>query len=218
MAIAFDTANSQYTGSGTTNTISMTLGASADILIAFAMGVGRNVTGITWNGVAMTQFATVTSSAGDFRSYGFYLLAPATGTHNLISTISSSGETYLGGISYSGAKQSGQPDASATSNPVGAGTSLVQSVTTVADNSWTACIMLGDAGGVAAGTGSTQRASILNGALGFFDSNGAKTPAGSTSMTQTCNSGVRAGIIVSIAPAVAAASATPRRRMVLGIG
>lgn len=209
MAIAYDTAATKYQGTGTTNTQALTLSGSADYLVAFVMVVGsKTVSGVTWNGTAMTQIGSpVTANGGGFACYAFHLVAPDTGTHDLVSTISASGETYLGGIAYSGAAQTGQPDAVAVSNPSSSASSLVQSLTTIADNSWTACCMLGDQGGVSAGAGSTTRGSVLNTAWGIFDSNAAVTPAGSTSMTVNCTaSTARTGIIISIAPFVAGGS------------
>lgn len=214
MAIAFDTAKTKYSGSGSSSTQSIVVSGTSDFAIGFAMvPIARSMTSLAWNGTNMTQVATVNASF--FKLYAYYLTGISTGTANLVGTADSSTEIYMGAIFYSGASQSGQPDASNTAN--GTGTSITQTVTTISDNAWTACCTLADVGGLAASTGSTLRDAIQNGAWGIFDSNTAKTPAGSTSMVQTMNSGNRAGIIVSFSPAGSASTATPTR-MLMGIG
>lgn len=197
MAIAYQAAGTKYQGTGTSSTLSIASGTSHDFAVGFAMvPIAKTMSSLAWNGTNMTQITTVNASF--FKLYAYYIPTPSTGTNNLVGTASASTEIYMGAIFYSGASPTGQPDASATAN--GTGTTLTQTVTTVADNCWTACCTLADAGGLAASTGSTTRGSILNTAWGIFDSNAAKTPAGSTSMTQSMNSGNRAGIIVSFKP------------------
>lgn len=202
MAIAFDVAGTAYVPTASTNSITIVPSGSADFLVAFTMvPIARNCSGVTWNSVGMTLIDTQNSSF--FQLKAWYLKSPATGSHSLVATADASTEIYLGGMFYSGTDTTTQPDASAKQNNA-SGTTITQTVTTIADNSWLACCTLADGGGLAASTGSTTRGSILNTAFGVFDSNGAKSPAGSYSMIQTLNNSNNAGIIVSFKPLVAA--------------
>lgn len=206
MALAFDTHGMNYVASGTTNTQSITP-TTADVLIVYTMvPLARTVSGITWNGVALTSIDT--QSASFFKLQAWYLKSPATGSNSLVATVDSSSESYVGAMFYSGADLTTQPDVSAKQNNA-SGTTITQTVTTVADNAWLTCCTLADAGGLAASTGSTQRANQF-GAFGIFDSNGAKSPAGSYSMVQTTNSGNNAGIIVGIKELVAAGAVSSK--------
>ena len=156
------------------------------------------MTGATYNGVAMTLVVKF-QSAGWRWMYLFYLAAPATGAHTL--TVNWTGSTYceINAASYTGVSQTGQPGANATNSNSGAST-LTSTVTTVADNSW--CVLLGggQSGTIAAGAGTTRRATTLVG--GILDSAAAITPAGSSSLTHTQLSGgvPIGGIIAAIAP------------------
>lgn len=201
MAIAFDIAATKYVSSGTTNTQTIVPSGSADFLVVFTMvPIARTVSGVTWNSVAMTSIDTQNSTA--FKLQAWYLKSPATGSNSLIVTANASTEIYAGALFYSGTNITTQPDVSAKQNNA-SGTTITQTVTTTVDNAWLACCTLADVGGLASSTGSTTRGSILNTAFGVFDSNSAKSPAGSYSMLQTMNNGNNTGIIIGIKPFVA---------------
>lgn len=82
------------------------------VVVAWTASATRTVTGVTYNGVALTQVASArrevtfidTSVSGvDI----WYLINPATGTHNIIATVSAVGTfVWGGGISFTGAHQS----------------------------------------------------------------------------------------------------------------
>lgn len=200
--MAFDIAGTQYTASGTTNTQTIVPSGSANSLTVFTMvPILRTVTGITWNGVALSLLDT--QNATFFKLQAWHLKSPATGSNSLVVTADSSTEIYAGAMFHTLANITTQPDVVGKQNNV-LGTSITQTVTTVADNVWLLCCTLADGGGLAASTGSTTRGSILNTAFGVFDSNGAKSPAGSYSMVQTMNNANNAGIIIGIKPLVAA--------------
>lgn len=202
MAIAFDIAATKYTASGTTNTQTIVPSGSANFLVVFTMvPIARTVSGVTWNGVALTSIDTQNTSF--FKLQAWYLKSPATGSNSLVVTANASTEIYAGAMFYSDANTTTQPDVSGKQNNA-SGTTITQTVTTATDNAWLACCTLADGGGLAASTGSTTRGSILNTAFGVFDSNGAKSPAGSYSMLQTMNNANNAGIIIGIKPSVAA--------------
>ena len=212
MAIALDTAVSQRVSSGT-NTVPMTIGASANYLVVHVVVLSGTVS-VTWNGVSMTQVGvTATSAANGYKSYSYYLAAPATGTHNIVATQSGSTTLYVMGISYSGVAQTA-PEAAVASNPSGGATSLVQTITTLTANAWTTCSSTNDQQppNLTASTNSTLRGSVMDNSVGAFDSNGPIASPGSFSMTQTGGSSVnRMGIILSLAPLASTASAPDLR-------
>lgn len=174
------------------------VGAFGDTLISDPTCAG--ITGATYNGVSMTQMPTVSPSGvpGDRCIYLFYLIAPATGANNVV--VSAGSSIVIGGMSasYTGAKQSGVPDASAANTQSNTAT-FTASVTVVAANSWTFLYAKNNFDAPGAGTGSTLRQSADG--QGIFDSNGPLS-AGSQSMSATSASSTSdwAGIMVSFAP------------------
>lgn len=202
MAIAFNAANQQVVSGSLTNTIALSSSGSNRLVIAVIADDGKGTMDVTYNGASLTSILGVEDTSGFFKFHFFYLLNPDTGSNNLVATRGiNTGDFYLIGATYTGIKQTGQPDAS-TTNAQTAGTSQTTSITTVADNSWSMLLTGADSGNLAASTNSSLRGSILNGFFGFFDSNSAITPASSFSMSTTMNSGLRTAIMVSFAPAI----------------
>jgi hypothetical protein len=195
MAITFDAAtDGGNVNPGTSLTWSHT--CTGSLLILFVgfngdnIGAADDITSVTYNGVSMTLAAKQINpaSGGDRDTYLYYLLGPATGAHNVVISCTSSHVLQGGAVSYTGVKQSGQPDATAINFEVTpSAKTLTTSVTTVADNCWTVLVEgCFDAANPLAGAGSTRRTfDGVNGGWGLFDSNAPKTPAGSTSMTTT---------------------------------
>lgn len=211
MAIAVDATSSSANQTGSSVTFAHTCGGSNRILVvavSIAAGI-PTVSGITYNGVALTQIATVLGVAADRRTELWYLIAPATGANNIVVTLSGAPGAFfnVGAVSYTGVKQTGQPDATANTNNTSNVTTTSQAVTTVDDNCWlVGAICDGAADGSAVQSGTTFRLSVYNrvGAAGyelfFIDSNGAKTPAGSYSLGETHNSNRSAIIVASLSP------------------
>lgn len=212
MAIAYDTFTNGSFTSGTSRTFAHTCTGSDRILfVETVINTSTDlVTGVTYNGVSMTRIQTVSPTANR-RLYLYYLIAPATGSNNVV--ISASSSTFIGGnaSSYTGVAQSGtiidvSTTVTDTSSPIDT------TLTTTVDNCWT--ILCGTMDGTVAFTASTG--STLRGGNGLysdvqiFDSNGPKTPAGSTTMTVTnasVSGSVPAGMIMAaFAPAVAPVS------------
>lgn len=208
MAIAFDVATSGgIVNPGTSLTFSHTCTGSDRILLVFAFGAtsGDVITGATYAGTSMTAVSTAFQLTGDRMVHCWYLINPASGANNVVISASSS-QTIAGcSTSYTGAKQTGQPDASNTGqNP--SATSLSLSVTTIADNCWTVLLTRTDGTNNTAGTNTTER---LDNATGYaiFDRNAAITPAGSSTLsTSAANPSPYGGWIVSVAPAVSTSS------------
>lgn len=200
-------------------TYSYTTGAGSNrLLLTCITGdtAADDISSVTYNGVAMTQIAKVLPPANRW-SYFYYLLAPASGAHNLVITFGSIHFIISGSADYSGVKQSAQPDASTTNtgSPVGPA-DLATSLTTSANNSWVTMCGGGFSGSQAqlAGTGATRRAVDGSfGTWGLFDSNAVVTPAGSYSIGWHYAAGVagQSSIVASFAPAVTAAAMQQRK-------
>jgi len=194
MALAYVTGN---TGTATSTSLTLSTDCTgADILlVGFTLGSGT-VTSVTYNGVSMTL---ATSNTSGISGYLYYLVAPSSGTNNVV--ITPSGSTTINAISacYSGAKQTGQPDATSNASDV-----LIdevgQNVTTIADNCFVVAF-----GGVSLGSTLTRISSGTTRSMAnktiLFD-NGPKTPAGSVTSTYTSNipSDVLVICIASISP------------------
>lgn len=167
-----------------------------------------SVTGVTYAGVSMTQLAK-SSSGGVYYHYG--LAAPATGSNNVVVSVTGSENRWSASEALIGAKQTGQPDASNFGSSASSPNTV--SVTTVADNSWLIGIAQGG-GSLTGGTGTTLRQDGTGGTdTVLLDSNGVKTPAGSYSLVCNYSSGTNYLSVISIAPAV-----TARRSHLLTLG
>ncbi|NTW34143.1 MAG: hypothetical protein HGB12_16250, partial [Bacteroidetes bacterium] len=185
----------------TTNTYALTIGNGINRLLVVqawsaATGAGH-ITGITYNGIALTKIAEELESGQSCYVSLWYLLSPASGTNNIEVTTDVSGIISTA-ASYTGVRQFGQPDASVGNHGLRPQTFTL---TTATDNSWTVIGIRCLSGSPTAVTGATLRQSTAAGA-GIFDSNGPTTPAGSTSMTisNTSNNQV-SGVMASFAPA-----------------
>lgn len=207
MAIAFDIASDSglIVGSSTATWSHTCTGSNLILFAGFFADTSDVVTGVTYNSVAMA-FVNKIQVPSERWLYLYELVNPATGAHNIVASASGSIVWRGFGLSYTGAAQTGQPDASNTNTTTG--TSLTTSVTTVADNCWTVLVGKNLNGAVTAGTGSTQRATSTTNGIAVFDSNGVITPAGSTSMAiSSALSEAIGAVMASFAPAVSAASA-----------
>jgi hypothetical protein len=197
MAIAFNaSADLGNTGGGTsTLTTAYTCSSGSNRLLVVGV-IGDttldNVTGVTYNGVAMTLAVKQTTVFSNNRvTYLFYLLNPASGSNNVV--ISASVAEYLFGLAadYTGVGQFAQPDNTIAN--IGANTSittLTTSLTTILDNCWTVGIESGFGGIPSASSGDSLR--VREGAFNagmLFDSNMAVTPPQSYGMTTTRSSG-----------------------------
>ncbi len=188
MAIAVDANSGLDGGTGTTFTWNHTCTGSNLILWAGVLIEDATITATaTYNGVAMNatsnspQVVNVTQ-----RVYLFFLLNPSTGSNNIVVTTSSS----IGGIrarstSYTGVKQSGQPDALGQNSGVLV-TSLATTVTSIADNCWVMGIIRDDTAATTAGASTTLRNDNGNAVFAIYDTNAAVTPAGLTTLNVNC--------------------------------
>lgn len=232
MAIAFDAGTDGNVVTGTNLSFNHTVTGSLPILFVGFSGdsVGGNddITSVTYNGVSMTLAAKKTNATnGDRMMYVYYLLGPATGTHSVSVSCTNSHNLSGGAVSYTGVKQSAQPDATTTNfETVPANQTLTTSITTINDNSWVMLLegCFDGSSGPTAGAGATRRVNdtlSTFGAWGLFDSNGAVHPAGSYSMTTNRSANpfglAITHVVVSFQPDTGAA-ATPHYCALLGVG
>lgn len=214
MAIAFDAQGGIDADVGTGHSWThICTGSNLILIVGFrntkAAG-GEDVTGVTYNSVAMTKlYGSLLGNGGKDYDYFYYLINPATGSHTV--SVNTAGSTTLYGrsASYTGVKQSGFPDAQAQAQS-STGTSITASVTTVADNCWLVAFMDNEVNTTTAAGGTTYRLGALTTVMPFADSNGAKTPAGSYSLGMSwTGSGENQYEVASMAPFVAGATANP---------
>lgn len=208
MAIAFDAAsNAQYTaGSGGTLTWSHTCtGTNLVLWVSATISTGGNstITGITYNGVAMTEVSGSPINSTSIETSGWILIAPATGTHNIVATINAFDNNFsCVAASYTGVHQT-----TATGTPATA-TGAVSTITV--DVSSASGEVVVDGVGVndptwawTAGAGQTARTSYADPA--GFDSSALSEEAGATTVTMswTGTPALWATIGVSLKPASA---------------
>jgi hypothetical protein len=209
MAIAYDSS----VDGGTTTATSFTFAfnnVAGNIVFVGVVGDGTvdDVTGVTYNAVAMTLMPGGLPEFGTRNNYLYYLQNAPTGSHNVVVSAGSSHLLDCGAISYSGALTTGQPDATTHSNSGSAASTWTSTLASIADNCWHMLLeqsfhSASEAPG--AGAGTTRRVyGATYAEWGFFDSNSAKTPAGSVSLTttySTAENGI-SHIMASFAPSL----------------
>lgn len=201
MAIAVGNTNSNGQDSGATNTVSHSLSAASGnnrcviacihIWDAFA---GGPPTGVTYNGVAMTLAASVTTTvAAALYTYIYYILdadLPAgTGNYNVVASIGANAQSIMGVTDYTGVFQAAPPS-TGTNSGVGAGTVATCDITTLNDNSWIVCGALGDnvASSWTATAPLVERYDVATIASTATGSDRSTTTAGTFTLTETCAS------------------------------
>lgn len=207
MDIAFDAISSVAAAVATSLTYAHTTTGSDPIL--FAMGrdkvaAASVVTGITYNSVSLTNVNGVQIPSSRFM-WIYYMVAPATGAHNVVVSASESVSLRSYAATYSGAKQSSQPDGNNTTTGTNPNLTISNTITTTADNCWMIMYLNDDQGAItySTSTGDTIRLNNDGGGMCFMDTGGPITPAGSNTMTLTGTNGSRGGLAVSFSPVVA---------------
>jgi hypothetical protein len=208
--IAFDASSTYARVTGVTSkTFAHTCtGANLVLLVCVATESGDTVTGVTYNGVAMTQLVKKERSPGDGQwVYWYRLVAPATGANNVVVSFSGATNTVGGAVSYTGAKQTGLPDATNSSSVNNSSTaSSTFQVTSTVDNCWAvyAFHAVGTGGSTVTatiGSGGTMRQEDSQPALRIADSNAVITPAGTHSLA--VNYSANAFFIIQVAVSLA---------------
>jgi len=184
-------ATSSGTFSGSSGTIAHTTAGSDRILF---VGIGSGgitntdeITGVTYAGVSMTRIAVSSNSTSAGLTYLYYLVAPASGTNNIV--ISSSGASLwsVAAVTYNGASQTGVPDSFHIAATAGDVPALNNSTTVVGSNAWLVGVWTNSGCVGTASTGATLRKNVNNGTQ-LYDSNGT-VGTGSQSMQGACTSG-----------------------------
>jgi len=192
MAIAYDSS-----AKSTSKTFSHTCTGSNLFLVVVTDSNNANPTAVTYAGVSMTN---INSNAFEGYMNIWILCAPATGSNSVVVTTTSTNDAYMS-VSYSGVKQTGQPDASNyTSGSMTSG--LVDTITTITANDW--LIFCGDSSKTYTTTGTNRQLQVFNSTYysGIDDSNGT-VATGSVSMTATSSASIGGFYLFAISPAPA---------------
>ena len=206
-AIAFDSASTNTADDVSSLTISHTVTGSNTILVVCSAVEGTTsgnqpITGITYNGVALTKIHDIAGSANN-RTEQWYLVAPSSGANDIVITYtgvvgSGAGQGVAGaGLSITGAKQQA-PEASAEAS--GSSSTATVNVTTLTNNAWvTDCTYSGLAANtLTVGADQTSRFNFEN--AGSHDTAGSTEPkatAGSVTSSWTISGSGAWGIINS---------------------
>ena len=220
MAIAYDSSVDGGNNGGSNNNLTFAFNNVAGNILFVAI-IGDNgtnfddITGVTYAGVSLSLVGKDINTALNRLPYLYMLPNPATGSNNVV--VNSTNNHYLlcGAISYSGAATAGQPDASVVHDSGSTNVNtLTSSLTSIANNCWHMLMShQGAAETPTAGAGTTGPR-VYEAAFstwGLFDSNTAKTPPGSVSLTTSITSVVwpMAHIMATIAPPPVAAPKMP---------
>lgn len=209
MAIVFDAATNPSLVSAASITYAHTCTGTDRILFVGVFARNQTVSSVTYAGVTMTEVGARVGPQGGANDYisMFVLPNPASGSNNVIVTIAGSAVLISGAVSYTGAAQTGQPDAY-TDNDNTTESTTTTTVTTVADNCWVmGMVRAGTSGTTTAGTGTTQRANTA-GYFQMYDKNGPVTPAGSASIITTQVNQQTMAKAASFSPATGGGGAT----------
>lgn len=144
MALAIDATSSgvnitNQTAGGTTTVSHTCTGSNRVLIVSISTwnngGTGTGCSGVTYNGVAMTAIGNSTGSTGtttgQFYTEQWRLVAPATGTNNIVATVAGKTDKLgVAAISFTGADQTTGIDVSGKT--FGTSGTVTQSVTTTA--------------------------------------------------------------------------------------
>lgn len=159
------------------------------------------VSGVTYGGAPMTfvgRAENIGLQQGGYVSM-YYLLAPPLGTQNVVVSFSTSTRADAIAASYTGAKQSAQPNAFQVKTDTVISNIASNSVTTTVDNAWVAMISLASGGTGTAGGGTVIRTQGPQAQV-WSDSGGPVSPAGTKSLILQNHVGNYGSVIVSITP------------------
>ncbi len=231
--IAYDASSITGLTSGvTTCTLSHTVGAGSDRILFASVLVTTSdlIDTATYDSVPMTLVGKVQNEASLW-NYLWYLVAPNTGTHNVVFSNNAAATltaTMCAASSYTGVDQTSPIDTSTTNTGSGSPiTSLTTTLTTTTANSWAILWSRNNAGAQSAGTGSTQRVEDDSLSVALYDSNGALS-AGSNSMTANFSSSptLASAVMAAFCPSTTGCTggggitpcSKPGQSLLLGVG
>lgn len=221
MAIAFDNSGS---GNNTSTSLSFSFTTSGSNRILFAAVAaaqasdGTPTPTVTYGGVSMTLMSHASGGVTNKQIFVFYLINPSSGSNTFSSGLNGSGavsfhEAVL--VSYTGAKQTSQPDSSNIGQTApSAFTPWDTPTTVVAANCWLLSFVVPLTSTVNQTSG-VQRVSITSSRLCAGDSDGT---VGTGSQTITYSSGSGSPNYLWAACSVSPTSAGNLSRTLTGVG
>ena len=192
MAIAYGgrlTDSGGTTASSETRSLTIT-GSNTALMVAVQHTSARTVSSVTYAGTNLTKILGDIVGEGAIRVDIWYLVGTATGTNNIVTTMSGSDTFRTSALWYTGVgsgASTGGTDCSTSVSWSATTANQTATVTTVADNVWL-CGYWRSQSTYVAGTNVTLREDI-SGVLDTEDTNGPLTPAGSYSQTINYSSG-----------------------------
>lgn len=218
-AIARDTFGIGTASAVTSHTDSITLGASATVLIVFhAYSTGTESTP-TWNGTNMTAIAGLSNFAitsGTYKASAYYINNPTTGTANLVTGTNVSAYQQAYWCSYTGTDTTSAVIDNNNHGTVTTGASLSSSITVNTANSWVCGLGLNNAGPAPTTATGVMTKLTSNGNMTsiLMDSAGAQTTGSKSYGFSGGNAGGSSQVMaVSIAPA----SAVTLQQSIIGL-
>ena len=206
-AIAFDNSTIDEETTDEQTFAHINTGSDLVLFVGVLCSSGDDITGVTYNGVAMTQLVKVDSSIpGRFR-YIYGLLNPATGSNNVV--VSASGSTSLISIasSYTGVDQGQTLTDITDTTQSGATAPTTMNMTSTVDNSWGVMMIRSDNNNLSASTNANEveKSGAGDGnRTALYDTGGAITPAGAYTMVVNHNTNGNTGACsVTFAPSIA---------------
>lgn len=210
MAIAVDATSEGYANS-TSLTYSHTCTGSDRVLTValWTFPSGDTVTGITYNGTAMTKLGTQSADAGGYTNL-WGIANPSTGANNIVISMSSS-QVFATSASYTGCNTTTPfPDTEAGGS--GSGTSLSASISISVNNSW--LILAGRSPSRVPTAGANtivRKTNGTSGDAGWLLDSGTAMGTGTQSLNWSYSpSATTYHVIGSIAPATASTTFIPR--------
>lgn len=166
-------------------------------------------TSASYNSVAMTSLGGYSYSSPTGVGSLYMLVNPASGANTV--SVSCGGNCIGISSSYSGAKQTDQPDASINTQTSGGSNagSLTATVSVITANSWLVAGTICEGAALTAGTGATLRQTGANPAVALFDSNGGVSTGSQSMQVIESPSNKLAMGMVAFAPNATAVTVTP---------
>jgi len=183
--IAFDSYSNKWSSVGTSHTFSHTTSGNNRILFVsiLSLNAADIVSWVTYGGNAMARIWWAKLGVGTEWTYLYYIVAPTVGVNNIVVTTSISTTIFADSTSYTWAKQTAQPNASAT-NVIAGVTWPQTSVTSTEDNCWLVGVFRSSPETQTPVAGTTFRWGV-NTTIVIWDSNWPKSPTGSYSLGVT---------------------------------
>jgi hypothetical protein len=206
MAIAFDAVTDGYANSTSVSFAHTCTGSDRFLVVGIKLYGDNDITGVTYNGVAMSHIATALMLSEGNRAVLYGLTAPATGANNVVISRTSSNHIVATAASYTGVNQTGQPEASGTDADSGAA-QTTPAATVVSADAWLVAVGVASfqGAGFEGKAGTTMRLDnneLLAGIQAAFDSNGVvATGSQSLGFGIVGTNADLAGVVAVLAPA-----------------